>query len=281
MIPNQQQQERARRLWELHHTGKILILPNIWDPLGALLLQDLGYPAVATASASVAYSNGFNDGEHIPFDDVLKILRQIATSVAIPVTADIESGYSDSAGKLKDNTLRLLDTGIVGINVEDTDKKTGRLYQIDEQYERLRVIQKSAQDRDVPLFINARTDVLLRGNFPSAEAAYEEIVRRGRAYKDAGAGCFYPITLSDPADIGRVVAAVDMPVNLLAMPGLPDIESLEKMGVARLSLGPGFLKTALSAMKNAAQRLKNRQGLADITATDITSDYLKSLVKRN
>lgn len=281
MIPNQQQQERARRLWELHHTGKILILPNIWDPLGALLLQDLGYPAVATASASVAYSNGFNDGEHIPFDDVLKILRQIATSVAIPVTADIESGYSDSAGKLKDNTLRLLDTGIVGINVEDTDKKTGRLYQIDEQYERLRVIQKAAQDRDVPLFINARTDVLLRGNFPSAEAAYEEIVRRGRAYKDAGAGCFYPITLSDPVDIGRVVAAVDMPVNLLAMPGLPDIESLEKMGVARLSLGPGFLKTALSAMKNAAQRLKNRQGLADITATDITSDYLKSLVKRN
>src|SRR5258705_13701523 len=89
------QKEKAAKFRELHHTGKMLVLPNIWDPLGALLMESLEYPAIATASASVAFSNGYNDGENIPFNDLLTLLKRITTSVNLPVTAVIESGFAD------------------------------------------------------------------------------------------------------------------------------------------------------------------------------------------
>src|SRR5262245_56932570 len=107
------QQEKAKRFHQLHHTDTLLVLPNIWDPLGALLLESLGYPAVATASASVAFTNGFNDGEKIPFRHMLEILNRIAASVDVPVTADVESGFAGDDETLSENIQRLLQTEIV------------------------------------------------------------------------------------------------------------------------------------------------------------------------
>ena len=122
MVRNRSTQaEKAKQLHQLHHSGKLLILPNIWDVLGAKLLEDLGYEAIATASAAVAYSNGYNDGENIPFSEVLHILQRIAGSVNVPVTADIESGFAANDNELEKNMRQLIETGIVGINVEDTD----------------------------------------------------------------------------------------------------------------------------------------------------------------
>src|SRR5690348_7338619 len=122
------QSQKAEAFKGLHQRGQLLVLPNIWDSLGALLLQDLGYPAVATASASIAYSNGYHDGEKLSFDLLLVLLTRIASSVHLPVTADVESGYADDNDKLYDNIQRLIATGIVGINMEDTNKSTGNLY---------------------------------------------------------------------------------------------------------------------------------------------------------
>ena len=125
------QKEKAQQFLQLHHSGKMLVLPNIWDPLGALLLEELEYPAVATASASVAYSNGFNDGENIPFIQLIDLLKRIVESVDIPVTADIESGYAGNDADLQENIKKLLATGIVGINIEDTDKATNELFPLE------------------------------------------------------------------------------------------------------------------------------------------------------
>src|SRR5205809_6630447 len=169
------QAEKAKQLYDLHHSGTLLILPNIWDVLGARLLEDLGYPAVATASASVAYSNGYNDGENIPFTDVLFILKRIAASVNIPVTADIESGYAQDEIQLEKNIRLLIEAGIVGINIEDTDKKTKALLPAAIQCEKIKRIKKIAGEMEVPLFINARTDCYVHEkDFDSPQSRLEE-----------------------------------------------------------------------------------------------------------
>jgi 2-methylisocitrate lyase-like PEP mutase family enzyme len=282
MASNNTQKEKAERLYELHHRGKMLVLPNIWDPLGAMLLENMEYPAVATASASIAFSNGYTDGEKIPFNDLLTQLRKIAASVAVPVTADIESGYADNDPELQENIKQLIETGIVGINIEDTDIKKNILYPIQVQCERIRLIRKVANEMGIPLVINARTDVYLHGNnFVTAELKFNELLKRGLAYKDAGADCFFPIAIRQKEDIENLMAQLQLPLNLLTIPGVPDLHTLAKMGVARVSLGPSFLKIAIRAMKELAIKLKDHEGLSEITGNEITTDYLKNIVTKN
>lgn len=277
------QQEKATRFYDLHHSGKLLIFPNIWDPLGALLLENLSYPAVATASASVAFSNGYDDGENISFDLLLDVLRKIVSRVSIPVSADIESGFAETDLQLKENIKRLLETGVVGINIEDTDKKTNSLLPADIQCKKIALIKKTSEEMDLPLFINARTDLYTpRGkDFATPESKLEEALKRGLAYKKAGADCFYPITLNRGNDIKKIVEQLQMPVNILIMKGIPDLKQLHEMGVTRVSLGPGFLKIAIQSMRNLAMKLQDLQGATDIIENEITSDYLKSLVNKN
>jgi 2-methylisocitrate lyase-like PEP mutase family enzyme len=273
------QAEKAKALHSLHHSGKLLLLPNVWDVLGARLLEDTGYKAIATASAAVAYSNGYNDGEQIPFTDVLRILTAIAGSVHVPVTADIESGYAEDENQLEHNIRQLIKTGIAGINIEDTDKKAHTLLQADVQCRRIKLIKEIALDMDVPLFINARTDTFIHAqSFHSSQQMIDETVKRGGAYKDAGADCFYPILIHEQAHIKTVVDELKMPINILMIPGIPGLQTLEQMGVARVSLGPGYLKYALKAMKDIAFKLLSFEGVEEITGNDITSDYLKHLV---
>ena len=276
-----QQREKANRFHELHHEKKLLILPNIWDALGALLLEDLSFPAVATASASIAYSNGYDDGEHIPFEFLLRLLTHIADMVLIPVSADIESGFADNDQELRENIKRLIETGIVGINIEDSDKKTNQLLPLEIQCERIQSIREVANETGISLFINARSDVYVRGkDLATPEAKLQESLKRGLAYKAAGADCFYPITMNREEDIRTTVANLNMPVNVLVMEGIPKLQVLREIGVARVSLGPGFLKIAIRSMKNLAIKLQNLEGIEEIIHNDITSPYLKTLVNK-
>ena len=282
MINDISQKEKAERFRELHHNGKLLILPNIWDPLGALLMENLEYPAIATASASIAYTNGYNDGENIPFTELLTLLKKITKSVNLPVTADIESGYAENDSQLRENIKLLLNTGIVGINIEDADHKINGLQSVETQSNKIRLIRKVSDEMDIHLFINARSDVYVRGkSFVTAEAKFGEIIKRGMAYKEAGADCFFPITLTQEEYIKELIAQLKLPLNILAIPGIPDLKTLNKLGVARVSMGPGFLKTAIRAMKELALQLKEYEGLSSITENEITSDYLKDLVSKN
>ena len=276
------QQEKAKQFYNLHHSGKLLILPNIWDCLGANLLESLHYPAIATASASVAFTNGYDDGQRISFDSVLALLKKIVSSVSIPVSADIESGFAGNDLQLEENTKQLLATGIVGINIEDTDKKTNSILPVETQCEKIKLIKKVSQAVGVPLFVNARADVYLRGkDFDTPESKFEEALKRGRAYKAAGADCFYPIAMTRQEDIKRMVKQLQMPVNVITIPGIPELNVLNEIGVARVSLGPSFLKIAIKAMKNLALKLQNLEGLSDITENEITSAYVKDLVNKN
>jgi 2-methylisocitrate lyase-like PEP mutase family enzyme len=281
MSQRMSQKEKAILFHQLHHSKELLVLPNIWDSLGAMLLEDLGYPAVATASASLAFTNGYNDGEKIPFHDLLVILKRIVEMVNVPVTADIESGFAETEDRLKDNIRKVIETGVVGINFEDTDKKTNELFPVEIQSQRIHVIKKVAEEMDVPLFINARTDVYVRGKgFDEPGARLKETITRGAAYAAAGADSFFPLAAQNETDIKSIVEQLQMPVNIILIPGIPQIKTLHSIGVKRVSLGPGFLKIAIKAMKDLAIKLRQQEGLADITANEVTSDYLINLVKR-
>lgn len=276
------QNNKAQQFKELHHSGKLLILPNIWDVLGARLIESIGYPAIATASASVALTNGFDDGEKIPFSYVLNNLTQIVSSVSLPVTADIECAYANNDYELEQNIKLLIQTGIVGINIEDTDKISGKIVSISSQCDRIKKIRKIANEMNVDLFINARTDVLIHSNvFSSPEIQQQELINRANAYKDAGADCFFPIALKNEKLIQDLVNSIQMPINILTIPGIPSFETLERIGVARVSLGPSFLKIAIQAMKNLAIDLQSKKGLSTIVENEVTTDYLKSLINTN
>lgn len=273
-------QQKAHRFHALHHNDKLLVLPNIWDPGGALLLEDMQFPAVATASASIAFANGYDDGENIPFEEVLSIVKKITKSVSIPVSADIESGYAEDCRGLAENIARLMETGVVGINLEDTNKKTRQLYSIEEQCERISVVKTVAERAGVDLFINARTDVYLRAASLSKEEKLESILKRGIAYKSAGASGFYPITVKEKTELERIAATVSLPLNVVTIPGIPALGELKEIGVSRVSLGPSFFKIAMQSMKKLAGKLSASDGLEDIFQNDITSEYLRMLVTK-
>ena len=249
-------------LKKLHHSGKMLVLPNIWDAAGAVLLEDLGYPAVATASAAIARAHGYEDGERIPFELLLAIVAQIVKSVDVPVTVDIETGYAADNETLKSNIRRLIAAGVAGINIEDTDVLTREMLPIGEQVEKLKLIGRVAERESTRLFINARTDVFLVNPGLSEDQKLALAIERGRAYIEAGADGIYPIFATEEKTVKTLVNALKVPVNILAKPDAPDLDVLQRLGVARVSFGPNLHRATLVSMeallKNVKENLSHR-----------------------
>jgi 2-methylisocitrate lyase-like PEP mutase family enzyme len=242
----------ARRLRALHHADVPLILPNAWDVASARAVERAGAAAIATSSSAVAESLGFEDGEQAPPDEMFTAIARISSGVALPVTADIEGGYGLEAAELVE---RLLATGAAGMNVEDTDRHSAAtLVPVDRQAQRIGAIREAATGAGVPLVINARIDVYLRDR-RSPEAVTDEAIERARAYLAAGADCVYPIFLSDATLIGRIVDALQAPVNILLRPGAPPISQLHRLGVRRISVGGGLAKRAMNRIERDARSL--------------------------
>lgn len=249
------QAQKARAFLELHHGPRMLVLPNVWDVLGARVLEVLGFPAVATASSSVAYSLGYLDGEQVGFETMLGVIERIASSVDVPMTADIERGYSETLDGIAANIRRVVGAGAVGVNLEDSTFEGGPLRAIEEQAARIRAAREAADGEGVPIVINARIDAYLSGVGGSEEERLEETVARGRAYADAGASCLYPITLHDIDSLKRLRDETGAPINVYAKKGTPPMRELEAAGVSRLSLGPGLQRASVAAIKRVAEEL--------------------------
>ncbi|TYB36167.1 isocitrate lyase/phosphoenolpyruvate mutase family protein [Micromonospora sp. AP08] len=231
---------RAAALRALHRPGDPLILPNAWDPGSARAVVAAGFPAVATSSAAVAEALGHADGEATPAAEMFAAVGRIAAAVPLPVTADLERGYGLRPAELVE---RLLEAGAVGCNIEDSDPRSARLYDVEEQADLLAGIRAAARAAGVDLVLNARVDVHLRAYRP-VEERLAEAVRRAHRYRAAGADGIYPILLADPAQIREFVTEVDAPVNVLARPGAPAPAELAALGVARISYGSGVYAAA-------------------------------------
>lgn len=249
---------KAQTLLSLHTNGKLLILPNVWNPIGARMLEAKGFPAVATASAAIAESLGYSDGENLKLDTMLETVARIARSVNVPVSADFEAGYSGTLEGLRENISSLLDTGAVGINFEDSFDHSSRLRPIPEQVERIKAIRAVAEQRGIHLVINARADSFFADGFSSDEERLEDAVIRSNAYIQAGADCVYPIGRGDKETLTVLRKRINAPINVLATAKTASLKELQELGINRVSFGPYIFRSLLaktSAMYDEIQAL--------------------------
>jgi 2-methylisocitrate lyase-like PEP mutase family enzyme len=243
-------QTQAKQLRELHR-GELLVLPNVWDAASARIVVEAGFPAVATASAAITAMLGYPDGEGAPWAEMFAAAGRVARAVPVPVTVDAEAGYQLSPRELVD---RLLEIGAVGCNLEDTDHRTGGLVEIEAQADWLAAVRAAAGDAGVPIVVNARVDVFLPTSGISPADRLGEAVRRGRRYRDAGADCIYPIGVRRRADLATLVTELPGPINGNTGDEL-DLATLRGLGVARVSYGPRFYRTAMADFAAAVQDL--------------------------
>jgi 2-methylisocitrate lyase-like PEP mutase family enzyme len=278
MFPGSQR-EKAQHLLSLHTSGGILVLPNVWNPIGARVLEKIGYPVVATASAAVSASLGYQDGEKIKRSTLIDLIGRIARSVQVPVTADIEAGYGDSLTELEETAHQVIESGIVGVNIEDSLEEGSDLRPVGEQCERIARLRQAADRLGVPLVINARVDSFVSDAFPDRKKALQEAVTRARAYAAAGADCIYPMGPNDEATVRALRQQIETPINILASPAAAPLPVLREIGVNRLSFGPFIFRSLLRKFLDIAETLQDSGDYAcfsDMLSRAETGEYLLS-----
>ena len=243
--------EKAAHFAALHIKGSPLLLYNAWDAGSAKAVREAGAKAIATSSWAVAEAHGYRDGESIPLELVERIVARIADTIDVPVTVDFEGGYGEDDEVLAANVSRLLDLGVVGINFEDRVVKGTGLYPVYRQVCRIGAVRAAADKKGVALFINARTDLFL-GQPGDPASSIDDALKRAAAYAGAGASGFFVPGLRDEALIGRICDGVTLPVNVLALDGVPSNKRLADLGVARVSYGTIPYTRAMSALKEGA-----------------------------
>jgi 2-methylisocitrate lyase-like PEP mutase family enzyme len=249
------QRQKATLFRQLHDRSRILVLPNAWDVVSARLVEQAGFPAIATTSAGVAWMLGYPDGQHIRREEMLDIVRRIAQSVAAPVTADMESGYGNTPEDAAKTARGVVEGGAVGLNLEDAAHNAKQpLVDIALHVEKIKAVREVAAATGVPLVLNARTDVYLASVGEPAER-FDHAVRRANAYQEAGADCLFVPGVRDTETIGRLVKEINGPVNILAAPGVPSAPELAKLGVARMSVGGALMRAVLTHLKRLVTEL--------------------------
>jgi 2-methylisocitrate lyase-like PEP mutase family enzyme len=260
----------------LHRRGDPLLLVNVWDAVTARIVQDLGFPAIATTSAGVAWSEGYPDGERISRAEMLARVRRIVDAVDVPVTADCEAAYGTSVEDAVATARDVIDTGAAGLNFEDMDVARGVAMDVAAQEQRIAAMRKTASELDVPLVVNARTDAFLHDLGDSDAWRLEESIRRGNRYFEAGADSVFVPGVADEEIIATLVKELNGPLNVLAGPGTPPVARLAELGVARISVGSSAMSYVLAQFRSAARTIKDR-GTFDFARDRITHAELNQL----
>jgi 2-methylisocitrate lyase-like PEP mutase family enzyme len=230
----------------LHAGPGVLVIPNGWDAISCRLLEEAGASAVATSSAAVAWGLGYADGNLLPVPLLIQTLSNIGRVLSVPLTADIEGGYSDDPATVGETAARVIGAGAVGINLEDGGGSAELLAA------KIAAVRAAAVKAGVDLYINARADIYLRG-LAEGEAAVAEVLRRARLYKDAGASGLFAPAVKVPGEIAAIAAGTPLPLNVMSMPGVPDAAALAELGARRLSSATGLSRAAWSAFSRAAK----------------------------
>jgi 2-methylisocitrate lyase-like PEP mutase family enzyme len=242
--------EKARRFLALHQGGRPLLMPNPWDLGSARLLASLGFQALATTSAGFAATLGRLDGS-VTREEALAHAASIVQATELPVSADLENAFGDEPAAVADTVRFALQAGLAGCSVEDfTGREDAPIYDAGLAAERVAAAAAAAHDGPVPLVLTARAENYLHGRPDLGDT-----IARLQAYQEAGADVLYAPGLRRLEDIRQVVAAVDRPVNVLAVPGAPSVSELAAAGVGRVSVGGAFAFAALGAVVEAARGL--------------------------
>lgn len=275
------QAQKAALLKKLHYGPKILVLANAWDAISARIVEEIGFPAVATTSAGVAAVLGYPDGQRVSRNEMLEVVGRVARAVQVPVTADMEAGYGTTPAEMADMARELIASGAVGLNLEDmTGDDEGSQVELGLQIEKIRAIRDASASAGVPLVVNARTDVYLVPIGP-AETRFERTVERLSAYAKAGADCVFAPAVKDAETIAKLVKAVEAPLNILLIPGAPNLNELEKLGVARASIGSGLMRATLGTARKLAKAMFERRDDAALFAEAMPYAEVNRLLGRS
>ena len=256
------QKEKAETFLKFHHDEEILVLLNSWDPGSSKVVEACGYKAIATTSMGIAASLGHPDCEVIQLPEVLQIVTGIVNAVQVPVTVDFETGYGNNIDEIVESVTKLIATGVVGINIEDSVELSPVLIDEMEFCERITAIRALSDSLGFHLVINARTDSFYTSQASEREKLAESI-RRGNKYREAGADCIFVQPVWDKETIRTLVKEINAPINILSNPTIgaglpPSVRELQDLGVARLSLGSSLMKATLALIKKVADELSEK-----------------------
>jgi len=256
------QKEKAELFLNYHHDKEILVLLNSWDIGSSKLIEASGYKAIATTSMGIAAALGYPDCEVITLSEMIGVISGIVKAVQVPVSADIEAGYGNNTDEVIESVKKIIATGIVGINIEDSIDLNPVLIDVTEFCERISAIRALADSLSFHLVINARTDSFYVTS-GSLQEKLSESIKRGNKYREAGADCIFVQPVSDRETIKTLVKEINAPINILANPTIgagltPSISELQDLGVARISLGSSLMKATLALIKKVADELSEK-----------------------
>jgi 2-methylisocitrate lyase-like PEP mutase family enzyme len=281
-MTNETQRALAAALRAQHRDGPIIVLPNAHDVVSARIAAAGRPVALGTTSAGMAWAAGYPDGERIPREEMLAAVERVVRAVDVGVTADLEAGYGDTPEAAADTAAAALEIGVVGLNLQDTGQAGGAyadgLVPIELMAEKIAAVRDVAEREGIELAINARTDVFLFGHGGDDDSRIEEAARRGRAYLDAGADCAFVPGAVAADTIARLVAAIDGPINVYALPGVPPVSELNRLGVRRVSVGCGPYQACLRLLEEATAELLERGTYDTFTAAHLPYPDVQQLL---
>ena len=256
------QKEKAELFLKYHHDKEILILLNSWDIGSSKLIEASGYKAIATTSMGVAASLGYPDCQIITLSEMIQAITGIVRSVQVPVSVDIEAGYGNNLNEIIDSVKKIIATGIVGVNIEDSIDLNPILIDEMEFCERISAIRSLSDSLGFHLVINARTDSFYVSS-GSPQEKLAESIKRGNKYREAGADCIFVQPVWEKETIATLVKEINAPINILSNPTIgvgvtPSISKLQDLGVARVSLGSSLMKATLALIKKVADELSEK-----------------------
>lgn len=269
-MKNNNQLLKAQRFSHLHKQNAVFVLPNAWDVISAKVFEESGFEAIGTTSAGIATSLGYKDGEKIPVTKMIEVIKNIADSVKVPLSADIEAGYGTTVNEVLANVKEVIEAGAVGINLEDgTGDSSKPIFDISLQKEKIKAIREMSDSINLPLFINARTDMYwLKVGNPTY--CFHETVKRAHAYQEAGADCIFVPGLNDVRLIHELRKEITCPINLLVSPDLPSVKALSSIGIERVSTGSAPFRSAVTLIRKNSELIMNQKEFHGIT-NDILS----------
>lgn len=268
------QKEKAELFLKYHHDKEILVLLNSWDIGSSKLIEASGYKAIATTSMGIAASLGYPDCQVIQLPEMIEAITGIVNGVQVPVTVDIEAGYGNNLHEIIDAVKKIIATGIVGINIEDSIDLNPILIDEMEFCERISAIRALSDSLGFHLVINVRTDSFYTSSASPREKLSESI-KRGNKYREAGADCIFVQPVWDKETISILVKEINAPINILANPGIgggglpPSVLELQNLGVSRLSMGSSLMKATLALIKKIAGELAEK-GTYNILSDTLT-----------
>jgi 2-methylisocitrate lyase-like PEP mutase family enzyme len=266
---------RADALRRLHIEGPMLVLPNAWDAGSARIFIEAGFTALATTSAGVAFSLGYPDGERISRDEMLAAVARITRRISVPITADMEAGYGLEPDAVAETVRRVIDAGAVGMNLEDRMEEK-HLIDFKVAVARVRAARAAADAAGIPFVLNARTDAFEAPELPR-DRRLAEAVRRGNAFREAGATSVFVPFVGDHDTIEQIVQQIPGPVNILGTPNGPTLKELAALGVRRVTFGSAPMRATLGLVRRMSREWRDKGTYGTLEAYGIPFAELQKL----